>query len=590
MLSWRPEINLQRPTREANGDLWIRSRAYSLSLGADSLFLRTDDQDGHHWADLFMGASVDTRQRHDTTGLISTPLVSPIPDGWRVTFPMESSAWSAKRLILDCFDDWMAAFVDVEGDGNLTDCHLFGGDYTGDVRRGVGFYRSASHFCSLFNPEPTAQERRVTPANASSAIDIMGTDLPGMRHWFFTPAPFCFGASLGAAPEIGESLPDGPWLMMGLAAETGEHGFTRFGFDACEDGFCLTLGYEGHTAVRGRWRSPAVVFCFGADDPYAGIRRYVELLERLAVVAPNVQRIRPAWWSRPMFCGWGAQCHLGRLAGQPADNFSTQANYDDFLGHLANRGLRPGTVVIDDKWQAAYGTAEADVTKWPDLSGWIARHHAADQRVLLWWKAWDPEGLHRDLCVRDPFGRPIAADPSHPDYEAFLRQRIELLLGADGLDADGFKIDFTARTPTGEDLRSHGDLWGVELLHRLLAIVYGEAKRIKPDALIITHTPNPYFRTVTDMIRLNDVNTGHAVLPQMWHRARVAQAACPDLLIDPDNWQMPDRASWRRYLAVQSAIGVPSLYYASHVDLTSESFEEGDYAAIADAWETAQTT
>jgi hypothetical protein len=91
------------------------------------------------------------------------------------------------------------------------------------------------------------------------------------------------------------------------------------------------------------------------------------------------------------------------------------------------------------------------------------------------------------------------------------------------------------------------------------------------------------------MIRLNDVNSGRPVLPQMWHRARVAQAACPDLLIDPDNWQMPDRASWRSYLAVQPQIGVPSLYYATHVDLSSESFEEGDYAAIADAWETAES-
>jgi hypothetical protein len=113
---------------------------------------------------------------------------------------------------------------------------------------------------------------------------------------------------------------------------------------------------------------------------------------------------------------------------------------------------------------------------------------------------------------------------------------------------------------------------------------------MKPDALIITHTPNPYFRTVTDMIRLNDVNTKQAVLPQMWHRAKLARAACPDLLVDADNWQMPDRATWRSYLAVQPQIGVPSLYYATHVDLTNESFEEGDYAAIAETWEAAQTT
>ena len=53
----------------------------------------------------------------------------------------------------------------------------------------------------------------------------------------------------------------------------------------------------------------------------------------------------------------------------------------------------PGTVVIDDKWQSAYGTNEPDTGKWPDLKAWIAGRHARGQRVLLWWKAWDPEGL-----------------------------------------------------------------------------------------------------------------------------------------------------------------------------------------------------
>ena len=223
------------------------------------------------------------------------------------------------------------------------------------------------------------------------------------------------------------------------------------------------------------------------------------------------------------------------------------------------------------------------------MKGWIARRHQAGQHVLLWWKAWDAQGLDPALTVCDASGQPVGVDPSNPAYESRLRQIVASLLGPDGLDADGFKIDFTARTPSGPGLSHHGDAWGAELLYQLLAIIYSEAKRAKPDALIITHTPNPYFRTVTDMIRLNDVNTGQAVLPQMLHRARVAQAACPDLLIDSDNWQMPDRATWRSYLGIQGRLGVPSLYYASHVDLSRESFEEGDYAAIAKVWKAAES-
>ena len=128
------------------------------------------------------------------------------------------------------------------------------------------------------------------------------------------------------------------------------------------------------------------------------------------------------------------------------------------------------------------------------------------------------------------------------------------------------KLDFSARTPSGPGLSHHGPEWGFELLHRLLAIVYEETKRVKPDALVMTHTPHPYFADVTDMIRLNDVNPRAPVVPQMAHRAKVVQAVCPQLLIDTDNWRMPEPASFRAYVAEQPKLGVPSLYYATHLD------------------------
>ncbi|HEX3629363.1 MAG TPA: hypothetical protein VHW91_02745 [Candidatus Dormibacteraeota bacterium] len=584
-----PENDLSRVPGEANDSLRIRARAYSLSLSDDSLFLLVDDADGRRWADIFLGGTVDRRGDSDALTAVGRPRLSQGAGGPRLTVPLASCSWSAVQLVVDCFDEGFQACLEIEGQGDITDCRLFGGYFSGDVERGIGFYRSAQRFRTIFNPEPSELERRCAPADTPAAVDVVGTSLPGMRHWFFTPPPFCFGAAL--EPPTGEAggLPDGPWLTIGLAALPGEQRFTSFGFDPVEDGFSLRLAYEGHQRVEGSWRSPAVTFLFGAADPYAGIRQYTQWLETLALVPPALQRIRPGWWRRPIFCGWGAQSHLGLLNQLPADRFATQQHYDDFLAHLTAQGLTPGTIIIDDRWQAAYGTGEVDRDKWPDLRAWIAARHGAGQRVLLWWKAWDPEGLDPDLTVRDASGRPVAADPSNPAYEQQLRETVRRLLGDDGFDADGFKIDFTARTPSGPRLVHHGHLWGVELLHRLLAIIYSESKRVKPDALIITHTPNPYFRAVTDMIRLNDVNTGQAVLPQMWHRARVAQAACPDLLIDSDNWQMPDRATWRSYLAVQGQIGVPSLYYATHVDLSRESFEEGDYAAIAEAWKAAES-
>jgi hypothetical protein len=136
----------------------------------------------------------------------------------------------------------------------------------------------------------------------------------------------------------------------------------------------------------------------------------------------------------------------------------------------------------------------------------------------------------------------------------------------------------------------HGPGWGIALLHSLLATVHRAAKDAKPDALLLTHTPHPSFVDVTDMIRLNDViRTGDVpattyLVPQMRFRADIARAACPELLIDTDDWCVPDKASWRDFLAVKPELGVPSLYYATHLDATGEELDDDDYAALRSVW------
>jgi hypothetical protein len=86
-------------------------------------------------------------------------------------------------------------------------------------------------------------------------------------------------------------------------------------------------------------------------------------------------------------------------------------------------------------------------------------------------------------------------------------------------------------------------------------------------------------------VRLNDIIGGHAsVVPQMRFRAELTRAACPELLIDTDDWRIPSLAAWREYLTVKPELGVPSLYYATHVDATGEALEPSDYAALRSVW------
>jgi hypothetical protein len=121
-------------------------------------------------------------------------------------------------------------------------------------------------------------------------------------------------------------------------------------------------------------------------------------------------------------------------------------------------------------------------------------------------------------------------------------------------------------------------------MHLYLSILHSEAKRIKPDALIMAHTPHPYLQDVVDMIRLNDINRGQDVNRPMTHRARVAVIACPQLSIDTDDWPMPNKAAWRAYTRLQPELGVPSLYYVTHIDSTGEALDAEDYALIREAW------
>jgi hypothetical protein len=62
------------------------------------------------------------------------------------------------------------------------------------------------------------------------------------------------------------------------------------------------------------------------------------------------------------------------------------------------------------------------------------------------------------------------------------------------------------------------------------------------------------------------------------------RAVCPGLPIDTDDWSVPDLATWRDYLAAKLDIGVPALYYSTHVDATGEAFEREDYAALRRVW------
>jgi hypothetical protein len=52
-----------------------------------------------------------------------------------------------------------------------------------------------------------------------------------------------------------------------------------------------------------------------------------------------------------------------------------------------------------------------------------------------------------------------------------------------------------------------------------------------------------------------------------------------------DNWPILDKAAWRDYLDKNPLLGIPALYYATHIDSTGEPLTDEDYETLRKAWQ-----
>jgi hypothetical protein len=561
-------------TSDNKGTCQFTTDTYRLSFPSDRPFIDLQTPGGERLAELFILSSIHALHGRDDTTRIGSWEVE--EEAGMTTFLLrtESSLWKKKQYRLRCHPNRFTYDVQVEGRGCLAEVNYFGGYYSGQPRWGSGFFWSGQRFRNGFNPEPNKDEAIYFSPEVNTSIDLMGVPLPGRDNWFFTPPPFCYAMQ----------IPEG-WLSLGVETRPGQNRFTEYAYHGRALGFYLSLAYDGQTTVNGVCQLPAIGFDFAGDE-YAALKRHVEALSVDVLPQTTLPR-EPAgetWWHTPIFCGWGGQSHLASSQGGRAPEYARQEVYEQFLQTLDGVNVDPGIIVLDDKWQSTYGENYADETKWPDLHGFVARQHARGRKVLLWLKAWDPEGVPEEECIRNASCLPVGVDPSNPAFERRLRSAVKRMLSPLGYGADGFKIDFTARIPCGPNLTIFGDTWGLELMHLYLSILHSEAKRIKPEALIMAHTPHPYLQDVVDMIRLNDINGEHDVNRAMLHRYRVASIACPNTSIDTDDWPMPDRASWRAYTSLQPELGVPSLYYVTHIDSTGEALDADDYRLIRESW------
>jgi hypothetical protein len=550
----------------------ISTGRFSLLIQPNKPFLLLSDSEGLEIAELFPFSSVHTAQGLDDTTQTSAWEVTRNAEEILLECNASSSIWQNKRYRLRCTSTSLHYWIEVEGEGNLTEVDYFGGYCSSSLRWGSGYFESGNSFLEGFTPEPNTREAIYFPASSSERIDLTGVPIPGRDGWFFTPSPFCFCFRTRAG-----------WLSAGVEASPLENRFSDYQYQAGDRWFHFTLAYDGMTRVHGSYSLPMLSIYF-ADDPYDALKLHAEALRERNWAASSHPGQTPAWWREPIFCGWGAQSNLASKVEGWTPDFATQDNYNQFLAELDMHGINPGTVVIDDKWQQHYGENSVDPQKWPDMGGFVREQHERDRKVLLWLKFWDPDGLPADECITNAGGAIVAVDPTNPKFITRFTESIRYLLASESLNGDGFKVDFSARIPCGPGMRIHQDVWGLELMKTMLKLLYTTAKAVKPDALIITHTPHPYLAPYLDMIRLNDINRGKDLIKAMVHRQKVARIACPDALIDTDNWPITNKADWLAYLDIQSDLGVPALYYSSEIDATHEKLTTADYARLRNQW------
>ena len=358
-------------------------------------------------------------------------------------------------------------------------------------------------------------------------------------------------------------------IGVGVAAEKGANLYERFGVRFIKPNtLWLELPLYGYTKIDETWKSPIIWFGFSEKDLDV-VREYADWC-RDAFGYPQVQPAlsAPEWWRRPIFCGWLEQFLLtGMTGGHEA--LATQDNYERMLDRMDRVGLRPGTVIIDDKWQADYGTMMPDPEKWRDLRGFADAQHAKRRHVLLWWRLWSADGLPSKECLTRN-GDILTADPTSLAYKQRLKDIVYRLLSDDDgcMNCDGFKLDYIYRYPEPAlGVKAHKPkVFGLELMHEYYKAIYDLAKEIKPDALINTSVAHPYFADTFDQIRLHDYNAAQrSTVSIMKYRAAMIRSVFPEALIDTDgaNAETGDSQHILYHDRAASEIGVPALYALS---------------------------
>lgn len=318
--------------------LFVR-KGFRLHLGKpDDLFVRLDLESFSQ--PILVGVGIDGLDIFDREVKVTGHVVEDRGTHERITWNSKSTLWD-KTYHLDVYDAHLEFHAEIRGSGRVDTIRFF------EVVHDEGFrehFALTKHFNdkgqtpvraytrgtpvafrTVFCPEPNSYARQYfqpfeyAQISVNSDLDYCG------GNFVANPGLLCFAVA---------AKPDREWLALGLAVPPGECLFSEFEYVGGYE-FGLNLTCWGARAVEGRMETPRVVLIPGRGVEET-LERYVERL----VEAGYVQRPRreqPAWWSRPIVCGWGHQCYQADLfrvrspRERLPDNARLRAEYPDQL-------------------------------------------------------------------------------------------------------------------------------------------------------------------------------------------------------------------------------------------------------------------
>ena len=501
-------------------------------------------------------------------------------DEGRLVFTSKSSLWEKKTVVLECDADGFSFTPTVYGRGAAGKAEYFA---LARVLRGANGEEkveergSEYEFCEYFIPYPAEHQHRDSSESFRSFYELM------------IPPPYVFPCRM-------EAIADGRFGF-GLVAKPGEYNFIHFDYERTHVGhkhigFYLSTDFEGHTKVDGSFTLPAIRVFYGANDLDV-VQKWADYHFTQGLCTRPKRDNIPRWWYGPIVCGWNEQDAM-TPEGKQQKELASQDAYMKIADMIAEYSVRPTMLIIDDKWQRAYGDCLPDPKLWRDMREFTDEMHRRGIHTLLWFKMWGGEGLPPDE-VMDGGGMPYHyrveldyapyADPTNEKYRAHLREILHTLLSSDEgcMNADGFKLDYSLMMPYGKRAKSASGSYGAQLTYELHKLIYETAKAIKPDCLINASPAHPYYAEYCDMARLHDYGWGRRnETEEMTRRAAIFRATLPGVLIDCDSANYGNREDAMRYYRNQPSIGVPDIYQFTSDDVYS--LDENDWDEIRRAF------